>query len=268
MEQSKSKAGDEVIQAKMDRYKGVIIDDMALLADTEATFEVQLLASLQHWKTLGARSIQIAFKPPKCHLMNVAAKHGFYFHHAHRQDNYVLMCLWTDQTVADRMPAYADHYVGVGGIMVNDKQEVLMIQETRSIGKGAEKPWKFPGGYVDRGETVRKAVEREVFEETGVKGEFQGILALREQLDYKYGAADFYLVCVLRPHATEQSVDVQDTQEVCSARWIPLTEITTNEEGCKFKLFPNAFEFVSLVKQWLTMAGKLSSGAAEGHSEN
>lgn len=200
--------------------------------------------------------------------MNVAAKHGFYFHHAHRQDNYVLMCLWTDPIVADRMPAYADHYVGVGGIMVNDKQEVLMIQETRSVGKGADKPWKFPGGYVDRGETVRKAVEREVLEETGVKGEFQGILALREQLDYKYGAADFYMVCVLRPHATEQSVDVQDTQEVCSARWIPLTEITTNEDGCKFKLFPNAFEFLSLVKQWLMMAGKLSPGAAAGHQGN
>lgn len=59
--------------------------------------------------------------------MNVAAKLGFYFHHAHRQDGYVLMCLWLDQTVADRLPAYADHFVGVGGIMVNDNMEVLMI---------------------------------------------------------------------------------------------------------------------------------------------
>lgn len=51
-------------------------------------------------------------------------------------------------------------------------------------------------------------MERETFEETGVKGEFQGILAMREQLDYKYGAADFYIVCILRPHPTEQTVDV------------------------------------------------------------
>ena len=36
-------------------------------------------------------------------------------------------------------------------------------------------------------------------EETGVKGTFQGILAMREQMDYKYGAADFYIVCVLKP---------------------------------------------------------------------
>ena len=57
MEQSKPKTADGVIQAEIDRYKGVLVDDMALLADTEAAFEVQLQASLQHWRTQGARSI-------------------------------------------------------------------------------------------------------------------------------------------------------------------------------------------------------------------
>jgi len=125
-EQTEQQAS-ELIQVDMDRYKGVVIKDMQLLADTEPAFEVQLSASLKKWKGEGARSIQIFFRPPKCHLMNVAAKHGFYFHHAHKQDNYVLMCLWTDETVANRLPAFADHYVGVGGIVVNDKEEVLMI---------------------------------------------------------------------------------------------------------------------------------------------
>ena len=185
----------------MDRYKGILIDDMSLLANTEDEFNTQLSASLDKWKSEGARSIQIFFKPPKCHLMNIASAHGFYFHHAHKQDNYVLMCLWTDEKVADRLPAYPDHFVGVGGIMVNDKEEVLLIQERRSIGQGDDKPWKFPGGFVDKGETIKQGVEREVMEETGVKGVFQGILAMREQMDYKYGAADFYIVCVLKPDA-------------------------------------------------------------------
>jgi len=84
--------------------------------------------------------------------MNVASKLGFYFHHAHKTENYVLMCLWTDETIADRLPAYADHYLGVGGILVNDKLEVLLIQEKRRVGEAigaVEKPWKFPGGFVD-----------------------------------------------------------------------------------------------------------------------
>ena len=59
------------------------------------------------------------------------------------------MCKWLDITTDDRLPAYADHYVGVGGIVLNDKEEILMIQENRSIGEGSAKPWKFPGGYMD-----------------------------------------------------------------------------------------------------------------------
>ena len=208
MEQQKEEVkSDNVIKVEMDRYKGVIVEDMDLLADTEQDFDVQLTNSLNLWKSQGARSIQVFFKPPKCHLMNVASKHGFYFHHSHKTGNYVLMCLWTDTKVADRLPAYGDHFVGVGGIMVNDKEEVLLIQERRSVGQGESKPWKFPGGYVDKGETIKKGVEREVVEETGVKGEFQGILAMREQMDYKYGAADFYIVCILKPDQ-EQGVDV------------------------------------------------------------
>ena len=82
MEQSP--VNKSVIAVDMDSYKGVIIKDMDLLADTEDAFEAQLTASLESWKSQGARSIQISFKPPKCHLMNVAAKLGFYFHHAHR----------------------------------------------------------------------------------------------------------------------------------------------------------------------------------------
>ena len=117
----------ELIDVQMDKYKGVIVKDMGLLASTEEEFTKQLTASLQNWKAQGARSIQIFFRPPKCHLMNTASALGFYFHHAHRQENYVLMCKWTDESVADRLPAFADHYVGVGGIMVNDKNEVLLI---------------------------------------------------------------------------------------------------------------------------------------------
>ena len=46
------------------------------------------------------------------------------------------MCLWTDETVANRLPDYADHFVGVGGIMINDKEEILLIQERRAVESG------------------------------------------------------------------------------------------------------------------------------------
>lgn len=63
--------------------------------------------------------------------MNVAAKHGFYFHHAGRTDGYVMMCLWMDESTHDKIPTYADHQIGVGGVTINAEGEILLIQEKR-----------------------------------------------------------------------------------------------------------------------------------------
>ena len=79
------------------------------------------------------------------------------------------MCLWMDASTHDKIPAYADHYIGVGGAIINSKNEILLIQENR---QPEPKKWKFPGGFMDPGETIKQAVEREVIEETGVKTEF------------------------------------------------------------------------------------------------
>ena len=75
----------------------------------------------------GARG-RIHIKPPKCHLINPAAKHGFYFHHAEPKEGYVLMILWLDEKVPDRMPPYAHHYLGVGSMCINEKREIIIIQ--------------------------------------------------------------------------------------------------------------------------------------------
>jgi hypothetical protein len=119
------------IEGAVDRYKGMEVNDLASLEDTEESFEKQLIQNMQLWKADEIRSVQIKFRPPKCNLMNVAFKHGFYFHHTNKSEGYVLMCLWLDPTVGDRIPSYADHYVGVGGVCINEKDEILLIQERR-----------------------------------------------------------------------------------------------------------------------------------------
>jgi len=128
------------------------------------------------------------------------------------------MCIWLDSTTYNRIPAFAAHYVGVGGVVINDKDEVLLIQE---IKQPEPRLWKFPGGLVDPGETIKDALIREVYEETGVKVLFEGILGLREQLEYRNGAADIYIVCLMKPDASAGdqgvTVNIQDKIEISSA---------------------------------------------------
>ena len=75
------------------------------------------------------------------------------------------------------MPPYANHYVGVGGAVINEKNEILLIKENRSLD---QRRWKLPGGFADPQERLSDAVEREVKEETGVAAKFAGMIGVRE----------------------------------------------------------------------------------------
>jgi len=62
--------------------------------------------------------------------------------------------------VVKLMPALA-----ADGVLI-ERGEVLLIKRAREPFKGM---WALPGGFVDYGETLRKAAEREFLEETGVR---------------------------------------------------------------------------------------------------
>lgn len=51
------------------------------------------------------------------------------------------------------------------GVLVNKSGRVLMLRRSNVHGAGA---WSAPGGHIDKGESLERCAEREVFEETGV----------------------------------------------------------------------------------------------------
>ena len=53
------------------------------------------------------------------------------------------------------------HIVAVAGLVADDLGRVLMIRNLRD-------EWEFPGGQVEEGEDLIEALQREVWEETGV----------------------------------------------------------------------------------------------------
>ncbi len=96
-----------------------------------------------------------------------------------------MLTKWLDNSES-RLPGYATHYVGVGGLVLNgDGTKLLCIQEQNPLLPGV---WKLPGGLVEVDETLQSACIREVYEETGVKCEFKSIVGFREMLGYQFGA--------------------------------------------------------------------------------
>jgi len=61
-------------------------------------------------------------------------------------------------------PVYRDPKVAVA-VIVADARGILLQQRAMEPRKGL---WTFPSGYVDRGEQVERAAEREILEELGI----------------------------------------------------------------------------------------------------
>lgn len=55
--------------------------------------------------------------------------------------------------------------VGVGVVVINETQEVLLIRRGQEPNKGL---WTIPGGRQEPGETLFETANREIMEETGV----------------------------------------------------------------------------------------------------
>lgn len=69
--------------------------------------------------------------------------------------------------------------VGVGGVVINDENKILMVLRNKSPEKEC---WSIPGGAVEFGEKLETAVIREIYEETGLECEVFDLLCITNQI--------------------------------------------------------------------------------------
>jgi 8-oxo-dGTP pyrophosphatase MutT (NUDIX family) len=121
-----------------------------------------------------------------------------------------------------RAPAANSLVPSVNVIVVNDRDEVLMIRRSDNGN------WAVPGGAVDLGESVPQAGIRETLEETGITCEITGMSGLytdpRHIILYTSdGEArqEFSIVLTGRPLSGEPTPS-DESREV---RWVPKAEV-------------------------------------------
>lgn len=105
----------------------------------------------------------------------------------------------------------------VGGVVVSDG-DLLLIRRKTDPGAGL---WSLPGGRVEFGETMAQAVERELYEETGLRvvcGDLVGWVE-RTDADYHFAIFDFAARLVSDRSELLAGTDASDAQ------WAPLAQV-------------------------------------------
>jgi len=106
--------------------------------------------------------------------------------------------------------------IGVGGVVLCGHKALLV---RRALG-GHVGAWAIPGGFIERDETIDVAVQREIFEEAGVKAEIEGLIAVRSRVTDTENSA--YFIFLLR--TTDERAQA-DGFEVDEARFFTLAEV-------------------------------------------
>ena len=197
-----------------DQFGGVIVDSAALPDDVTA-FTAHLRDSLQTWRQDGFRLVWLDIPLDRAALVPVAAAAGFFFHHANEADLMMVHRLVENAFV----PNHATHYIGVGGVVINQRQELLVVCERH---RRTSRPYyKLPGGALQPGEHLVDAVLREVREETGVDVRFEALVCFRHWHGYRYGKSDIYFVCRLSPVSQDVTMQIEEIEDCF---WMPVTD--------------------------------------------
>jgi len=222
------------LKGELDRFSGIIVDEGGLPEEAGA-FESALTESLAIWKEAGRRGCWLKIPHRLAGHAVLALKHGFTYHHT--QKDYCMLTTWLSSDT-NKIPAYASHYIGVGGVVVNDKNEILTVTEKYLV-HTYPGFYKLPGGAVDPGEDIPAAVEREVWEETGIKAVFQEVICFRQQTNFHFGLTDMYFVCRLKPLTFDIN---KDDGEIDDCKWLDFDEFMRIQ--AKFPLLQEVSEII------------------------
>lgn len=222
MDAASSAVEHALLTGDVDMFSCVTIHSNCLPADA-AVFQASLERSLVEWKRLGRRGIWLSVPHSMTQLLPVAIGLGFELHHA--QKTHVMLCLWIAlPPEPNKLPSYATSTVGVGGMVLNQRNEVLLVVEKYNYVRGKE-IWKLPGGLADRGEAIEDAAVREVLEETGIRTEFKGVLGFTFKEQFRFGHSDVYFICLLSLPRSAEGEDEQATRitidpgEIAKCEW-------------------------------------------------
>jgi 8-oxo-dGTP diphosphatase len=199
---------------KEDKYGGVTIESNNI-KHTVLEFEKEINAILEN--LTNKKLLWIKLPIERSDLIPTLTCKDFIFHHCNERDITLVKKLIENPII----PTAVNHTLGVG-VVVFHGQNLLVIKDR------VYQTYKLPGGFIDDGENISQAVKREVFEETGIKVEFEEIVSLGHFSPAQFGESNLYVITLAKPFSTQ--INIKDDEEILEARWMDVNEYLNDED--------------------------------------
>jgi len=226
-----------MLMTKEDRYNGLIINPESTHLSSQ-NFRYSLISLLESSKRDKKNLLWLDLTTEQAQHIAIALELGFEFHNCEAQRTTLTYQVKEDAYI----PVSPTHTVGVGAIVINKKNEILLVKDRIHSNHSI---YKIPGGMVEDADKLSTAVEREVYEETGIKSKLIKMVSVLNSYPYRFNKSNMYIVFQLEALSSE--INIIDTHEIEQALWLPLKEFFEHKEMSKFQK--------DLVKQALNSEG-------------
>lgn len=206
----------------MDPYNGLTIKSESIPKSKEV-FEENLQLLLKQVKAEQRNLLWIYLDIEHSYLIPHLTLHGFTFHTCETTRLLMVKKIESNPII----PTASNHTLGVGVVVINEYNEVLVIKERVS-----KTTYKLPGGHIDDAEMISTAVVREVLEETGVEVSFDSIISLGHFYPHQFNKSNLYIIC--KATALSLEINITDTQEIEDAKWIDVETYLSDDEVLEY----------------------------------
>ena len=214
-----------MLKTKKDLYNGFIVETQSIDASV-STFKNSLQALLTQSQKEKIALLWLDLTTIQHEHIAVALSLGFEFHNCEAQ-----RVTLTFQVTKDAyIPVAPTHTIGVGAVVINQKNELLMVRDRIHTSNSI---YKLPGGMLEPTQSLEEGVVREVWEETGIKAKLIKMVSLLNSHPFTFNKSNMYIVFQLE--ALSEEINVIDTHEIEFALWMPLEEFYAHEEMSDFQ---------------------------------
>jgi len=231
-----------MITVKKDLYNGLIVE-IETIPSSVSTFKEELKNLLQEAKADSISLLWIDLTTTQHEHIAMALELGFEFHNCEAKRTTLTFRVTKDAYI----PVPPTHTIGVGAVVINEKNELLMVRDRIHTSHSI---YKLPGGMLEHAQSLEEGVVREVWEETGIKAKLIKMVSVLNSHPFTFNKSNMYIVFQLE--VLSEEINVIDTHEIEFALWMPLEEFFAHEEMSAFqKTLVNAalnHEGISLIE--------------------